>query len=299
MGSWTVTSPAYGAAAGYRRVVRSERRELAGMLGIAVVFAIACILLGRWQYHRFQAKYDADHLVGRNYRSAPVALDRLLPSGATGLAAGDVWRSVRVAGSYDVTGQVLVRNRPYDGAYGYEVLVPLVPASGGPALLVDRGWLPNGQTSQTPDSVPAAPSGPVTVTVHLLPSEPAKSGTLPAGQFASIDLARIAQASGHRVLPAYGVLAAESPAPATAPSTLPEPDDGGYWGVNLSYAFQWGLFAIAGLAFPFVFLRRRRRLRAEDEAAVVTTEGEDGGPDVVPAAAGRKKRPRIWDDEDE
>jgi cytochrome oxidase assembly protein ShyY1 len=303
MGSWTVTSPAYGPTAGYGHVVKTERRELAGLLAIAVVFAVACVFLGRWQYHRFQDKYAADHLVGRNYRSAPVALDRLVPGSGSTLAAKDVWRSVRVSGSYDVGAQVLVRNRPLDGAYGYEVLVPLVPASGGPALLVDRGWLPNGQTSDAPDSVPAPPAGPVTVTAHLLPSEPAKSGTLPTGQFASIDLARVAAETGQQLLPAYGVLAAESPAPATGPTKLPEPDDGGYWGVNLSYAFQWGLFGIAGLAFPFVFLRRRRRLQAQDEAALATAEpagaADPASVPAVPAAAGRRKRTRIWDDEDD
>jgi cytochrome oxidase assembly protein ShyY1 len=224
------------------------------------------------------------------------------------LAAKDVWRSVRVSGSYDAQAQVLVRNRPLDGGYGYEVLVPLLPDSGGPALLIDRGWLPNGQTSDAPDSVPAPPAGPVTVTAHLLPSEPAKAGTLPAGQFASIDLARVAAETGQPLRPAYGVLAAESPAPATAPTKLPEPDDGGYWGVNLSYAFQWGLFAIAGLAFPFVFLRRRRRLRAEDEASLTGESAQTAQPagpkdpatgPVVPAAAGRRKRTRIWDDEDD
>ena len=181
MGSWTVTSPAYGEDAGYGHVVKAERRELAGLLAIAVVFAVACVFLGRWQYHRFQEKYAADHLVGRNYRSAPVSLDRLVDGSPAQLAAKDVWRPVRVSGSYDLSAQVLVRNRPLDGAYGYEVLVPLVPASGGPALLVDRGWLPNGQSSDAPDSVPAAPSGSVTVTAHLLPGEPGRNATDPKG----------------------------------------------------------------------------------------------------------------------
>jgi cytochrome oxidase assembly protein ShyY1 len=271
--------------------VKAQRRELAGLLAIAVVFAIACVFLGRWQYHRFQDKYAADHLVGRNYRSAPVGLGQLVPSAAAALPAKDIWRSVRVAGSYDVEHQVLVRNRPFDGAYGYEVLVPLLPAGGGPALLVDRGWIPSGQTGEAPDSVPTAPTGPVTVTAHLLPSEPAKSATLPTGQFASIDLAEIATRTSPPLLRAYGVLSTESPRPATTPSLLPEPDDGGYWGVNLSYAFQWGLFALAGLAFPFVFLRRRARLRAEDEAVAA------GGLSAEPATVPRKKT-RIWDEED-
>jgi cytochrome oxidase assembly protein ShyY1 len=280
--------------------VRSERRALAGLLALAVVFAVACVFLGRWQYHRFQSKYDADHIVGHNYRAAPVALGQLLPSQGAALPDSDRWRPVRVDGSYDLAHQLLVRNRPFDGTYGYEVLVPFVPADGGTPLLVDRGWIPNGRTGQAPDSVPAPPPGPATVTAHLLPSEAAKTATLPAGQFASIDLREISSRTGISLRPAYGVLAAESPRPATAPSLLPEPDDGGYWGVNLSYAVQWGLFGIAGLAFPFVFLRRRRRLRAEDEAAAAkTVSGTE--PDAVPAGAParvRRRKTRIWDEED-
>jgi cytochrome oxidase assembly protein ShyY1 len=278
--------------------VKSERRELAGLLAIAVVFAIACVFLGRWQYHRFQAKYDADHVVGRNYRAAPVALHDLLPSGASTLPESDRWRAVRLDGRYDAAHQVVVRNRPFDGTYGYEVLVPFVPTEGGTPLLVDRGWIPNGQTGQAPDSVPTAPSGPVSVTAHLLPTEPRKGGGLPAGQFASIDVRGIAARTGVALLPAYGVLSAESPRPAVSPNLLPEPDDGGYWGVNLSYAVQWGLFGLAALAFPFVFLRRRRRLQAEDEQAASSGRTT---PDAVPAGAvttSRRRRTRIWDEED-
>ena len=276
--------------------MKEERRELLSLLAIAVAFAIACVFLGRWQYHRFHEKYDADHLVGRNYAASPVALGQLLPRPGAALADADRWRSVRVTGVYDPAHQVLVRNRPLDGAYGYEVLVPLTPAGGGAALLVDRGWIPNGQTGQAPDSVPPAPSGTVTVTAHLIPGEAAKSATLPAGQFASVNLPEIGARTGVSLLSAYGVLVSESPQPATSPSPLPEPDDGGYWGVNLSYAVQWALFGIAGLAFPFVFLRRRRRLRSEDESAASAAAA---GSDALPAVAGRKKRTRIWDEEDE
>jgi cytochrome oxidase assembly protein ShyY1 len=278
--------------------VREQRRELAGLLAIGVVFAVACVLLGRWQYHRFEAKYAADHLIGRNYRSAPVALTTVLPTPSSALSRHDQWRSVRLQGTYDAAAQVLVRNRPFDGSYGYEVLVPFVPTTGGPALLVDRGWVDNGQTGAAPDAVPTPPSGTVTVTAHLLPSEPHKAATLPHGQFASIDLDQIRAETGLPLLPAYGVLSRETPRPSSAPALLPEPDDGGYWGVNLSYAFQWGLFAIGALAFPFIFLRRRRRLQEEDAAeaaaAARTADGRAPEPVAVP-----KRKVRIWDEEDE
>jgi cytochrome oxidase assembly protein ShyY1 len=151
----------------------------------------------------------------------------------------------------------------------------------------------SGQTGAAPGQIPTAPSGSVTVTAHLLPPEARKPATLPAGQFASIDLDQIQAELGRPLLRAYGVLSHESPAPATAPALLPEPDDGGYWGVNLSYAFQWGLFAIGALAFPFIFLRRRRRLQAEDAAAEAALRDPEAVPVPVP-----KRKVRIWDEED-
>lgn len=290
--------------AGYRRGVKEDRRELAALLVLAVAFAIACVFLGRWQYHRFQSKYDADHVVAVNYKATPAPLERLLPVGAAGLRHEDRWRAVQVSGQYDAEHQVLVRNRPFEGAYGYEVLVPFQPLSGGPALLVDRGWVPNGPTSSAPSTVAPPPAGTVDVTAHLVPGESAKSGRLPSGQFTSIDLSRIAAGTGVTLRPAYGVLAVESPRPASAPNLLPEPDDGGYWGVNLSYAVQWGLFGLAALAFPFVFLRRRRRLRAQDEAAAAAAGAPADSAALAPVAAGapappRRRKVRIWDEEDE
>ena len=43
---------------------------------------------------------------------------------------------------------LLVRNRPFEGTYGYEVLVPFIDASGA-TVLVDRGWVQNADTAQT------------------------------------------------------------------------------------------------------------------------------------------------------
>jgi cytochrome oxidase assembly protein ShyY1 len=298
-----VTAPAYGPGpravsgngtrGGYRLRVKEERRELAGLLAIAVVFAIACVFLGRWQYHRFQAKYAADHLVGNNYRAHPVDIDTLLPTPSATLPGKDRWRAVKVTGQYDAAAQVVVRNRPFGGAYGYEVLAPFRPASGGSDLLVDRGWIESGTTGAAPNSIPAVPTGTVTVTAHLLPSEARKTTDLPQGQFDSIDLDQIQAQTGTPLLRAYGVLSDQAPAAASVPALLPEPDDGGYWGVNLSYAFQWGLFAVGALAFPFIFLRRRRRLAEEDAAAAAAALDPTAVPVTVP-----KRKVRIWDEED-
>jgi cytochrome oxidase assembly protein ShyY1 len=188
---------------------------------------------------------------------------------------------VTATGTYQADRTVLIRNRPRNGLFGYEVVVPL-RTSAGTDLLVDRGWIPNGQTGARPDSVPAAPPGVVDVEVRLRPGEPPSSRTAPPGQAATIDLANLARQAGSPVYQAYGLLARESPTATPAPQLLPEPELD--QGPHLAYALQWWVFAIAafGLLGYFAFreaqnrdalargidpqqLRRRPRPEPEDE----------------------------------
>ncbi|MEO7745560.1 MAG: SURF1 family protein [Actinomycetota bacterium] len=273
-----------------------RHRETIGLWLLAVIFAAACVLLGRWQLHRYQDKHGRAALVARNYDATPVELAALLPPAATSLDPGDQWRPVRARGTYDVTGTVLVRNRPRtgggaDAVYGYEVVVPLV-LDDGSALLVDRGWLPNGSLGSTPgqapDAVPAPATGRVEVVARLKAPEPERSADLPRGQVGSVAVGRIGALSGLRVAPAYAVLVSETPSAATTPLPLDRPVVDGGEGINASYAVQWVVFALLGLGFPVWVGRRRRAALAEDAAA--------GAPS--PAAApqpARVRRPRIWD----
>ena len=84
---------------------------------------------------------------------------------------------------------VLVRNRPYEGAYGYEVLSP------GPRRRPDpprRPWLgaQREERRETRPEVPPNPAGEVTVTGWLRPGGASLGHHLPAGQLASINIAR-------------------------------------------------------------------------------------------------------------
>ena len=272
-----------------------RHRETIGLWLLAITFAGACVLLGRWQLHRYQDKHERAALVGRNYDAPPVALARLLPPTATTFDTRRQWRQVRVSGTYDPANTVLVRNRPRtgdgaDAVYGYEVVVPLL-LDDGSALLVDRGWLPNGTIGaapgQAPDAVPAPAAGRVEVVGRLKAAEPVRSGGLPRGQVGSVAVARIGALSGLRVAPAYAVLVSETPSAATTPLPLDRPVVDGGEGINASYAVQWVLFALLGLGFPVWVGRRRRAALAEDAAAEETP--------AAPTEPVRARRPRIWD----
>jgi cytochrome oxidase assembly protein ShyY1 len=263
---------------------------------LAVLVALACLALGRWQWHRFEDKHHRKQLVARNYDAAPVPLASVLKGTDTALEPALQWRQVRVVGRYDVDGTTLVRNRPRDIAgspvFGYEVLVPLV-LDDGSALLVDRGWLPNGTTGnapgQAPDTVPPPPPGRVEVVARLRPSEPRRTQRVPRGQVGSIAVRQVEQMLGRPLYGAYGVLVSESPSAAAAPEPIGRPVLDGGEGINASYAVQWWLFAAMALGFPVWFARRRPG--GGDSPGDGHSAG-DGDP--VPA-----RRRRIWDDEDE
>lgn len=240
-------------------------RRWFGYLGIAVVFAIGCALLSQWQFDRREEAVLEVNRIEQNYDATPLTLADALPA-IDSFDINNKWMPITVTGTYLVDEQLLVRNRPYNGRPGFEVLTPLQLADGS-VFIVDRGWVPPGESSDLPDLVPAPPSGEVTVVAHLKPGEPSLAGrSAPAGQIPTIQLDEIDSLLSQPVYTgAYGLLASESPAPDTrpAPATKPEPDEG----PHLSYAIQWIVFAILGFGGLAYALRQEYRLINADDPA--------------------------------
>lgn len=253
-------------------------RRAAGLVVVALVVAVACTFLGRWQWNRHVWRDHAIAVVEANEKADPVPLDEVLPTTDTPLAPQDVWRQVEVVGHYEPDATVLLRNRPVGGNAVYHVLVPFAvedasvgtasePTQAGSLLVVDRGWVATGETSAAEVDPPAPPAGTVTVTVKLRESEPASTRSAPAGQVQAIAVGQVLAESdlaGAPTFEAYGGLTAESPAPATVLGPLPAPSKDP--GSHLSYAFQWWLFAIGGLV-AFLSMARRELLEARYEDA--------------------------------
>lgn len=240
------------------------RRWLA-YLGLVVVFSIACGLLAWWQFSRLEEAKVRIERIERNWGAAPVPLGTAMPDPASFDEDG-TWQPVEMSGRYLADEQLLVRGRPRDGLPGFAVLVPFL-AEDGTILVVDRGWVPVGSAQDEPDAVPAPPAGPVTVLVRLKPGEEVIPGRgAPVGQVATIHLPTVAElVDGPVRTGAYGLLAAEDPAPAAAPAPPPKPllDEG----PHLSYALQWIVFAIMAFTALGWAVRRERRIRRGLEPA--------------------------------
>jgi len=274
---------------------------------VACLFAVACAWLSHWQFSR-NAERAADlALVENNYDAEPVPIDELIGDDDE-FRAGDEWRPVEITGTYLGDEQMLVRNRPHGGTSAYEVLVPIRTDSGR-IVVIDRGWIPGGESADRPDAVPTAPEGEVTVIARLRPSEqlPASGRGAPEGQLPTLHVPSIADQTGEGTLTdVYGLMISEDPAGIDTPSALeaPEADPGPF----LSYAVQWILFAVMGFAFIGYTIRTEVRAArgadAGDPDEIDDEPSDEDGPSgASPAGARvraqrRRRRDRDMEEED-
>ena len=264
---------------------------------VCILFAFACHYLAQWQWDR---RVQVQHQVNRvleNYDDDPVPFAEAAGM-FTDFDAEDEWTPVTLSGEYLAEQTLVVRNRPRAGRPGYEVLVPFRTRE-GPVVVVDRGWLPVGNTPGRPDAVPAPPAGPAEVVVRVKPGEPALDRDAPAGQVPSIDLVQIRDLVGGPVADtAYGIMVEEDPSVAEVPQRLVEPtlDEG----PHLSYAIQWYLFAAMG----FGVWGYSAWMRARNDRADALEDARDDGMLSArraprPKPARRRRDGRLTDEEAE
>lgn len=268
-----------------------SRRWLAALL-VAALFALACVFLGRWQWSRHEAKAARAERIDSHYFASPVPLPKAMPEPGASLARAQEWTQVTATGRYDAAHLMLVRNRPNNGVFGYEVVVPLKLADGN-SVLVDRGWIPNGRTASEPSRTPGTPTGEVTVTGWLRVGEPSLGRDLPRGQLASINLAEARAQAGTPLYGAYVIGRSEAGQPGERieqPQALERPDTG--QGPHLAYAMQWWLAAPVGFVLVLVGARREHLEGRQTPAPAP-------GVAAAPAKPPKVRKTRIWDEEDE
>jgi cytochrome oxidase assembly protein ShyY1 len=251
-------------------------------LHLVVLLVIpAFVLLGRWQFGRFEERSANSAQVTANLEAAPVPLERLAAPGQQ-VRESDRFRTVTVSGTYDPSHALVVRRRPQEGRAGYYVLTPLVTGA-GTAVIVNRGWVKAGATAETPPDVPPPPTGQVTVTGRLRPSETEESTGirdlpgLPPGQVLLINAGQIGKAWPYTLVGGYVELTGQQPAATPAPEPVPEPDVGAGGGLNLAYGVQWWLFIGIAVGGWILLIRREvteRKAKEQAEDATVAEEAE-------------------------
>lgn len=249
------------------RLALTPRWLLAAAL--LLVFVVAAILLGRWQWERTQNILDAE----RAAQSQPLPIEQVLPPGSAGvteLPAEAIGRPVIASGEYVPEMQVAVTGRLLGERTGVWIVTGLELADGR-VVAVLRGWLPSAQSDGS-----TAPTTPVTVSGVLQPDEPFYADAASeAGTVASIAHDRLADLWSTDLLPGFVALGDQQPPSAPAPSPVPptvQTADVAFPLQNFVYAFQWWVFALFAIAVyaRWLWLEARRQSESDPVAGAVS-----------------------------
>ena len=215
-------------------------------MALLLLAAAGLARLGVWQLGRLRERREANAAIAAA-RDAPLATLAPTSTGVDSLAE----RRVVGRGRYDSAREVILRGDVLQGVPGVRVVTPLLLGAGGPAVLVDRGFLP-APDAVTVDARGAEEPGEVTVRGIALPvpggpGEPVEHGGRTTWR--RLDLPALRERLPYEVLPIYIKQSPDSSLPSFPRRLEPPPIDDG---PHLSYAVQWFLFA--GLAAAFAIL---------------------------------------------
>ncbi len=246
--SWVARSP---------RLMRAL--TIAGIVVFALAVSVTAVQLGRWQWHRHDARAAEMVAFAAGQEASPAPLSEVVPNGAASFPDDARWRTATVSGAFDPTSLTWLRNRPVDGNPASHALAWFV-TDDGRALLVDAGWIQAEAATK-----PALPAEHLALTVTMRPTE-ADDGRTGSGA-TRITPDQMPPPPSHMVQ-GYGVLSEAcqdpcGPLPGLAVTPLPQLS----LGPHLSYAAQWYLLALASPIIAIVWIRRE--VRGEQEPAAV------------------------------
>jgi surfeit locus 1 family protein len=266
-------------------------------------FVTACVIgmiaAGIWQLNRLDERRSSNRQILSAQDLPAASLDEVVPDGVAATpeqVEAAQYRTVVATGTYLADEQVLVQNRTYEGAPGYWVLTPLVLEGGGPAVTVNRGWVPYDVQPDGPWDAFAPPTGVVTVTGLVRQPQVRSTGGIVASPedaaegelrvLARVDVARLDAQVDEDLLPLYVELRTQDPAQSDGlpvPVPTPELSDG----PHLGYAGQWFIFALLTVIVYPLLVRRVARNKAAARRAAEAGErgdgtdgidGDEGGP---------------------
>jgi surfeit locus 1 family protein len=222
-------------------------------MGLMLLAAAGFARLGVWQLDRLRQRRAAN-VVTLAARNAPPVTLTPASSGTDTLGQ----HRVVARGRYDFANELVVRGDVFEGVPGVRIVTPLLLDRAGPAVLVERGFLP-APDALTVDARSAEEPGELTVRGIAVP--------VPAGggqpiehrgttTWRRLDLPAIRARLPYPVLPVYIRQTPDKGLPHFPRRLPPVPVDEG---PHLSYAIQWFLFAALAAAFALLVVGRRPR----------------------------------------
>jgi len=221
----------------------------------SVVFLIL-VSLGVWQINRAEQKAETQQALSESLTLPELEILRPLNTDAN-----NRFRHVRLEGQFDTKHQYLIDNHIHKGRPGFLVVTPFSYANGKAVVLVNRGWLPLGQTRQDLPNITITDTkrvirGVLADLPGKLPSfgiaSPVNGGSWPR-VVRDVEIERISLDLGYTMPPYLLQLDQADPAAYTqnwqAIASGPEK--------NQSYAIQWFSMALVILIL-FIGLNSRR-----------------------------------------
>ena len=254
---------------------------------------ILMINLGFWQLGRLDERKESNAFIVEAEKSPAMPIAELLPDGVdttSGAVDEASYRSVIVTGSYRVDQQVLIPNRTYNGGAGFWVITPIVQAD-GTAVVINRGWIPYSFTADGPWDEFAPPTGTVSVSGMIRPSQVREESGIVSGpkdptegtlrSLARVDIERLGQQIDEELWPLYLNLQQQEPEQAgQLPVPVPRPELSE--GPHLGYAGQWFIFStLTIIVYPLLLRRVARRRQREDNDGTDETTPDDGFDTVI------------------
>jgi cytochrome oxidase assembly protein ShyY1 len=222
---------------------------------VALLLIAGCLFASQWQFARGSSQSQTNKIIAENLELPTLVLDDFENLDAV----DNQWRTVKITGNFSPTKQELVRNRYYEGKFGFEVLT-LFKSTGGENFWVDRGWVAAGPNAATPPKVTPAIEGNVEITARI------RSENLSRQLQGSFFVTRVETEKPKSITKLQGVDAKPyyldllpSEDGKIKPLTnidLPELSNGPHY----AYAIQWLAFAALALIGRILLFREAKRL---------------------------------------
>lgn len=244
---------------------------------VVVASAIGMLGLARWQWERHNERNAFVAKVQAREQAEPAELVPLLAD----TAAGEIeYSRVTATGKYIADEQFTEILQVRDGVNGVNVLTPF-QIDGGPIVIVNRGFIAEGQ------AVPDPPAGTLRVGGMARTTEVRQTGQLTddndgaqSSELRRIDLDLISTRLDIPLAPIYLDFIASDPPSTQPPAPALAPDLSG-GPPHVSYTIQWIIFSMAVLAGWVFAVRRSIRTRRRAANTAVAVAASTVGADAV------------------
>lgn len=222
---------------------------------VALTLIALCLFAAQWQFDRGSSQSVTNKIIAKNLELPALEVTDIADLDPV----ANQWRTVILTGRFSQVHQELVRNRYYEGKFGFEVLT-LFKSDRGTNFWVDRGWVAAGPNATTPPKVSPAVVGSVEITARIRSENLSRQlqGSFFVTRAQAEKPESITQLQGVEAKPYYLDLLPSANGEIT-PLTeieLPELSNGPHY----AYALQWLAFAALALIGRVLLFRETKRL---------------------------------------